>query len=63
MITRPGTRSGGFCRTGVVIDRNRSRPMIPASSVPEDLIVQCHVFSIFFMASLVFLGCPARKIS
>ncbi|CAK5111307.1 unnamed protein product [Meloidogyne enterolobii] len=43
MMTRPGTRSGGFCRTGVVIDRNRSRPMIPASSVPEDLIVQCQV--------------------
>ncbi|CAK5014160.1 unnamed protein product [Meloidogyne enterolobii] len=40
MMTRPGTRSGGFCHTGVVIDRNRSRPMIPASSVPEDLIVQ-----------------------
>nr|CAD2175753.1 unnamed protein product [Meloidogyne enterolobii] len=43
MMTRPGTRSGVFCRTGVVIDRNRSRPMIPASSVPEDLIVQCQV--------------------
>uniref|UniRef100_A0A1I8BK91 E3_UbLigase_EDD domain-containing protein n=1 Tax=Meloidogyne hapla TaxID=6305 RepID=A0A1I8BK91_MELHA len=43
MMTRPGTRSGGFCRTGVVIDRNRSRPLIPASSVPEDLIVQCQV--------------------
>uniref|UniRef100_A0A914KXU9 E3 ubiquitin-protein ligase UBR5 ubiquitin-associated domain-containing protein n=1 Tax=Meloidogyne incognita TaxID=6306 RepID=A0A914KXU9_MELIC len=42
MMTRPGTRSGGFCRTGVVIDRNRSRPMIPAPSVP-DLIVQCQV--------------------
>uniref|UniRef100_A0A914GSH3 UBR-type domain-containing protein n=1 Tax=Globodera rostochiensis TaxID=31243 RepID=A0A914GSH3_GLORO len=44
MMTRPGVRSGGFCRTGVIIDRNRSnRPMIPASSVPEELIVQCQV--------------------
>uniref|UniRef100_A0A914NBL9 E3 ubiquitin-protein ligase UBR5 ubiquitin-associated domain-containing protein n=2 Tax=Meloidogyne TaxID=189290 RepID=A0A914NBL9_MELIC len=43
MMTHPGTLSGGFCRTGVVIDRNRSRLMIPVSSVPEDLIVQCQV--------------------
>uniref|UniRef100_A0A914NTX4 E3 ubiquitin-protein ligase UBR5 ubiquitin-associated domain-containing protein n=1 Tax=Meloidogyne incognita TaxID=6306 RepID=A0A914NTX4_MELIC len=43
MMTRPGTRSGGFCRNGVVINRNRSRPMIPASTVPKDLIVQCQV--------------------
>nr|CAD2197056.1 unnamed protein product [Meloidogyne enterolobii] len=43
IMTHPGTRSGGFCRTGVVIDRNRPRPMISASSVPKDLIVQCQV--------------------
>ncbi|CAK5078184.1 unnamed protein product [Meloidogyne enterolobii] len=47
MMTRPGTCSGGFCLTGVVIDRNRPRLMISASSVPKDLIVQCQVFSIF----------------
>nr|CAD2184676.1 unnamed protein product [Meloidogyne enterolobii] len=43
MMTRPGTCSGEFCLTGVVIDRNRPRPMISASSVPKDLIVQCQV--------------------
>jgi len=43
MMARPGARSGGFCRTGVIIDRNRSRPVVPASAVSEDLIVQCQV--------------------
>lgn len=62
MMTRPGTRSGGFCRTGVVIDRNRSRPLLPASSVPEDLIVQCQVVY-FFDDYSISSGRFARKVA
>jgi len=61
MMTRPGTRSGGFSRTGVVIDGDRSRPMIPPSSVPEDLIVQCQVSFLRYLVNNVVLGCLTRQ--
>jgi hypothetical protein len=35
-------RPGGFCgRTGVIVDR--ARPLVPASSIPEELIAQAQV--------------------
>lgn len=43
-------RPGGFCsRGGVIVDR--ARPLIPAASVPEDLIAQAQVifFYLFFL--------------
>lgn len=35
-------RPGGFCsRSGVIVDR--ARPLVPAASIPEDLIAQAQV--------------------
>lgn len=37
-------RPGGFCsRGGVIVDR--ARPLVPASSIPEELIAQAQVCS------------------
>lgn len=39
-------RPGGFCsRGGVIVDR--ARPLVPASSIPEELIAQAQVSDFF----------------